>query len=223
MRQEEPSVSRVCVRSFALSIDGYGAGPRQDLQNPIGVRGLELMEWFFQTRAWRRMHGDEGGETGVDDSLAEQGFAGIGAWIIGRNMFGPVRGPWPDESWKGWWGDEPPYHTPVFVLTHHPRPTLDMTGGTEFHFITEGIHAALEQARLAAGGRDVRVGGGVSTIRQYLQAGLIDELHLAMRPVLLGSGEPLLQDLDLRALGYECTKSLAGERATHLFLRRAAS
>ena len=223
MRQEEPSVSRVCVRSFALSIDGYGAGPRQDLQNPIGVRGLELMEWFFQTRAWRRMHGDEGGETGVDDSLAEQGFAGIGAWIIGRNMFGPVRGPWPDQSWKGWWGDEPPYHTPVFVLTHHPRSTLDMAGGTEFHFITEGIHAALEQARLAAGGRDVRVGGGVSTIRQYLQAGLIDELHLAMRPVLLGSGEPLLQDLDLRALGYECTKTLAGERATHLFLRRAAS
>ena len=223
MRQEEPSVSRVCVRSFALSIDGYGAGPRQDLQNPIGVRGLELMEWFFQTRAWRRMHGDEGGETGVDDSLAEQGFEGIGAWIIGRNMFGPVRGPWPDQSWKGWWGDEPPYHTPVFVLTHHPRPTLDMAGGTEFHFITEGIHAALEQARLAAGGRDVRVGGGVSTIRQYLQAGLIDELHLAMRPVLLGSGEPLLQDLDLRALGYECTKTLAGERATHLFLRRAAS
>jgi len=223
MRQEEPSVSRVCVRSFALSIDGYGAGPRQDLQNPIGVRGLELMEWFFQTRAWRRMHGDEGGETGVDDSLAEQGFAGIGAWIIGRNMFGPVRGPWPDQSWKGWWGDEPPYHTPVFVLTHHPRPTLDMAGGTEFHFITEGIHAALEQARLAAGGRDVRVGGGVSTIRQYLQAGLIDELHLVMRPVLLGSGEPLLQDLDLRALGYECTKSIAGERATHLFLRRTAS
>ena len=223
MRQEEPSVSRVCVRSFALSIDGYGAGPRQDLQNPIGVRGLELMEWFFQTRAWRRMHGDEGGETGVDDSLAEQGFAGIGAWIIGRNMFGPVRGPWPDESWRGWWGDEPPYHTPVFVLTHHPRPTLSMAGNTEFHFVTGGIHAALEQARAAAGGRDVRVGGGVSTIRQYLQAGLIDELHLAMRPVLLGSGEPLLQDLDLRALGYECTKSLAGERATHLFLRRAAS
>ena len=216
-------MSRVCVRSFALSIDGYGAGPRQDLQNPIGVRGFELMEWLFQTRAWRRMHGEEGGETGVDNALAEQGFEGIGAWIIGRNMFGPVRGPWPDESWKGWWGDEPPYHTPVFVLTHHPRPTVNMAGGTDFHFITEGIHAALEQARLAAGGRDVRVGGGVSTIRQYLQAGLIDELHLAMRPVLLGSGEPLLQDLDLRALGYECTKTLAGERATHLFLRRAAS
>jgi len=216
-------VSKVCVRSFALSIDGYGAGPRQDLQNPIGVRGFELMEWFFQTRVWRRTHGEEGGETGVDDALAEQAFEGIGAWILGRNMFGPVRGPWPDESWKGWWGDEPPYHTPVFVLTHHPRPTLNMAGGTEFHFITEGIHAALEQARRAAGGRDVRVGGGVSTIRQYLQAGLIDELHLAMRPVLLGSGEPLLQDLDLRALGYECTKTIAGERATHLFLRRGAS
>jgi dihydrofolate reductase len=216
-------VSRVCVRSFALSIDGYGAGPRQDLHNPIGVRGLELMEWFFQTGAWRRMHGEEGGETGVDDALAEQGFEGIGAWIIGRNMFGPVRGPWPDESWKGWWGDEPPYHTPVFVLTHHPRPTLNMAGGTEFHFVTGGIHAALAQARTAAGARDVRVGGGVSTIRQYLQAGLIDELHLAVRPVLLGSGEPLLQDLDLCALGYECSKSIAGERATHVFVRRAAS
>jgi len=219
---EEPSVPTVCVRSFAVSIDGYGAGPGQDLNNPIGVRGFELMEWFFQTRAWRRMHGEEGGETGVDDALAEQGFEGIGAWIIGRNMFGPVRGPWPDESWQGWWGDEPPYHTPVFVLTQHARPTLSMAGGTEFYFVTGGIHAALEQARTAAGGRDVRVGGGVSTIRQYLQAGLIDELHLAMRPVLLGSGEPLLQDLDLRALGYECTKSIAGERATHVFVRRAA-
>jgi dihydrofolate reductase len=216
-------MSRVCVRSFALSIDGYGAGPRQDLHNPLGVRGFELMEWFFQTRAWRRMHGEQGGETGVDDAFAAQGFEGIGAWIIGRNMFGPVRGPWPDESWKGWWGDEPPYHTPVFVLTHHPRPTLYMAGGTEFHFVTAGVHAALEQARTAAGGRDVRVGGGVSTIRQYLQAGLIDELHLAVRPVLLGSGEPLLQDLDLRALGYECAKSIAGERATHVFVRRAAS
>ena len=216
-------MSRVCVRSFALSIDGYGAGPGQDLHNPLGVRGTELMEWFFQTRAWRSMHGQEGGETGVDDTLAAQGFEGIGAWIIGRNMFGPVRGPWPDESWQGWWGDEPPYHTPVFVLTHHPRPTLSMAGGTEFHFVTAGIHAALEQARAAAGGRDVRVGGGVSTIRQYLQAGLIDELHLALRPVLLGEGEHLLHDIDLRALGYECTKSISGERATHLLLRRGAS
>jgi len=216
-------VSRLCVRSFAVSIDGYGAGLRQDLDNPIGVRGMELMEWFFATRAWRGMHGEEGGETGIDNTLAEHGFEGIGAWILGRNMFGPVRGPWPDESWKGWWGDEPPYHTPVFVLTHHPRPTLKMAGGTEFHFITTGIRAALEQARAAAGGRDVRVGGGVSTIRQYLQAGLLDELHLAMRPVLLGSGEHLLRDIDLHALGYVCTESIAGERATHLFLRRAAS
>jgi dihydrofolate reductase len=216
-------VSRLCVRSFALSIDGYGAGLRQDLHNPIGVRGTELMEWFFQTRSWRRMHGQEGGETGVDDALVEQSFEGIGAWILGRNMFGPVRGPWPDDSWKGWWGDEPPYHTPVFVLTHHPRPPLKMAGGTEFRFIAEGIHAALEQARAAAGGRDVRVGGGVSTIRQYLQAGLIDELHLVMRPVLLGSGEHLLHDIDLRTLGYECTQSIAGERATHLLLRRGVS
>ena len=216
-------MSRLCVRSFALSIDGYGAGPGQDLHNPLGVRGTELMEWFFQTRAWRSMHGQEGGETGVDDTLAAQGFEGIGAWIIGRNMFGPVRGPWPDESWQGWWGDEPPYHTPVFVLTHHPRPTLSMAGGTEFHFVTAGIHAALEQASAAAGGRDVRVGGGVSTIRQYLQAGLIDELHLALRPVLLGDGEHLFHDIDLRTLGYECTKSISGERATHLLLRRGAS
>jgi dihydrofolate reductase len=216
-------VPRVCVRSFALSIDGYGAGPRQDLHNPIGVHGMEIMEWFFATRAWRNMHGEQGGETGIDDTFAEQGFADIGAWIIGRNMFGPVRGPWPDQSWRGWWGDEPPYHTPVFVLTHHARPTLSMAGGTEFHFITQGIHAALEQARAAAGGRDVRVGGGVSTIRQYLQAGLIDELHLVLRPVLLGSGEQLLRDIDLRTLGYECTESIAGERGTHLLLRRGAS
>ena len=213
-------MSRLCVRSFALSIDGYGAGPRQDLQNPLGVRGTDLMAWFFETRTWRRTHGEEGGETGVDDSLAGQGFEGIGAWILGRNMFGPVRGPWPDESWRGWWGDEPPYHTPVFVLTHHARPPLRMAGGTEFHFITGGIHAALAEARAAAGGRDVRVGGGVATVRQYLQAGLIDELHLALRPVLLGAGEHLLHDIDLCALGYECTNSIAGERATHMILRR---
>jgi dihydrofolate reductase len=213
-------MSKLCVRSFAISIDGYGAGPRQDLQNPLGVRGPELMEWFFETLAWRKMHGEPGGETGVDNTMAEQSFEEIGAWILGRNMFGPVRGPWPDESWRGWWGDEPPYHTPVFVLTHYPRAPLRMAGGTEFRFITGGIGAALEQARAAAGGRDVRLGGGVATIRQYLEAGLVDELHLAMRPVLLGSGEHLLHDLDLRALGYECAKSIAGERATHLFLRR---
>jgi dihydrofolate reductase len=215
-------MSKVVVRSFAVSIDGYGAGRNQDLQNPLGVRGPELMEWFFPTRVWRKMQGHADGETGVDNGVAELGFEGMGAWILGRNMFGPVRGPWPDESWKGWWGDEPPYHTPVFVLTHHPRKPLRMKGGTEFRFVTEGIQAALEQAKAAAGGRDVRLGGGVATIRQYLRAGLIDELHLAVRPVLLGSGEALLRDIDARALGYEIAKSVAGERATHVFLRKRA-
>jgi dihydrofolate reductase len=215
-------MSKLCVRSFAVSVDGYGAGPNQDLQNPLGVRGPELMEWFFQTRAWRRMHGLEDGETGVDNDIAAQGFAGIGAWILGRNMFGPVRGPWPDESWRGWWGEEPPYHTPVFVLTHHSRAPLAMAGGTEFRFVTAGIHAALEQARAAASARDVRLGGGVATIRQYLRAGLIDELGLAVRPVLLGAGEHLFKDIDLPALGYEVAGSSAGERATHVFIRRRA-
>ena len=206
------------VQSFSLSVDGFGAGPGQNLENPLGVNGPELMEWVFRTRFFQRMHGAGGGETGVDNGIAEQGFAGIGAWILGRNMFGPVRGPWPDESWKGWWGDEPPYHTPVYILTHHPRPPLRMAGGTEFTFVTEGIHAALEQAMAAAGGRDVRLGGGVSTIRQYLQAGLVDELHLAVRPVVLGQGEHLLGGIDMRSLGFECTRSVAGERATHVFL-----
>ncbi len=213
-------MSKLRVQSFAVSIDGYAAGPNQDIDNPLGVRGPELMEWFFQSRVWRKMHGMEGGETGVDNGIAEQGFAGIGAWILGRNMFGPVRGPWPDESWKGWWGEEPPYHVPVFVLTHHARAPIVMKGGTVFNFVTEGIHAALEKAKAAAGGGDVRLGGGVSTIRQYLRAGLVDEMHLALRPVLLGEGEHLLHDIDLRALGYECWKSVAGERATHLYLRK---
>jgi len=213
-------VSKVRVLSFALSLDGFGAGPDQSLENPLGVNGPEMFEWFFASRAWRRMHGQEGGDTGVDNAMAEASFVNIGAWILGRNMFGPVRGPWPDESWKGWWGDEPPYHVPVFVLTHHARPPLKMAGGTVFHFVTEGIHAALERAREAAGGRDVRIGGGVATIRQYLEARLIDDLHLATRPVLLGRGESLFRDLDLRMLGYECDKTVAGERATHIFLRR---
>lgn len=217
-------MSRLVVRSFAVSLDGYGAGPDQDLDHPLGVRGAELMDWFFNTRVFRRMHGQQdGGEAGVDDAVAARGFEGIGAWILGRNMFGPVRGPWPDASWRGWWGDEPPYHTPVFVLTHHARAPLSMAGGTEFRFVTEGLHAALEQARAAAAGRDVRLGGGVATIRQYLRAGLIDELHLALRPVLLGSGEQLFGDLDLQALGYECASHFSGERATHLFLRRRAA
>jgi dihydrofolate reductase len=213
-------LSKLVVRSFAISIDGYGAGPNQDLQNPVGAKGVELMEWFFHARVWRKMHGLEGGETGTDNEIAEQGFTGIGAWILGRNMFGPIRGPWPDDAWKGWWGDEPPYHTPVFVLTHYPRAPLKMAGGTEFRFVSEGIHAALEQATAAAGGGDIRLGGGVSTIRQFLAAGLIDELHLAIRPVLLGCGENLLRDMDLCALGYECVKSVAGERATHVFVSR---
>lgn len=213
-------MSKLRVQSFALSIDGYGAGPNQDLQNPIGVRGLELMDWFFHSRTWRKMHGYDDGETGVDNEMAEQGFGRVGAWILGRNMFGPVRGAWPDDSWKGWWGDEPPYHTPVFVLTHHPRAPLTMAGGTEFHFVTKGIHAALELASAAAGNRDIRLGGGVSTIRQYLRAGLIDELHLAISPVLLGSGEQLWNGIDAHALGYECAKCIPGERATHVFLRK---
>jgi len=215
-------MSKLRVLSFAVSIDGYGAGPDQDLQNPLGVHGPELMEWFLSTRVWRQMHGQDGGDTGIDNGMAKESFAGIGAWILGRNMFGPMRGPWPDDSWKGWWGDEPPYHTPVFVLTHYPRAPLRMAGATEFHFVTDGIHAALERAKAAAGDRDVRLGGGVATIRQYLRAGLVDELHLALRPVLLGSGENLLQDIDTRALGYECAQHVAGERATHVFLRKHA-
>ncbi|HTT69317.1 MAG TPA: dihydrofolate reductase family protein [Gemmatimonadales bacterium] len=214
-------MTRVRVHSFAMSLDGFGAGPDQDLANPLGAGGPLLMDWFFHTRTWQAMNGNPtGGETGLDNDVAGQGFAGIGAWILGRNMFGPVRGPWPDDSWKGWWGDEPPYHTPVFVLTHHPRPPLRMTGGTEFRFVTDGIHAALRQATEAAGGGDVRVGGGVATIRQYLAAALLDELHLAIRPVLLGAGEALLAGMNLPALGYECASHVAGERALHVFLRR---
>jgi dihydrofolate reductase len=213
-------MSKLRVQSFAVSLDGYAAGPHQDLQNPLGARGPELMEWFFPTRVFQTMHGHGDGETGVDNAMAEQGFVGVGAWILGRNMFGPVRGPWPDDSWRGWWGEEPPYHVPVFVLTHHARPPLTMRGGTVFHFVTDGIHAALEQARNAADGRDVRIGGGTAIVRQYLRAGLIDELHLAVRPIVLGSGENLWQGVDAAALGYECTRHVAGERAMHVFLRR---
>jgi dihydrofolate reductase len=213
-------MSNVVVKCFAVSIDGFGAGPDQDLQNPLGVRGPELMQWFFPTRVFRRMQGQGDGETGFDNDLAEQGMAGLGAWILGRNMFGPVRGPWPDESWRGWWGDEPPYRVPVFVLTHHARPSFEMRGGTVFHFVTDGPEAALARAKEAAGGRAVRIGGGVATVRQYLRARLIDELHLAMSPVLLGRGENLFHGLDLAALGYRCTRTVAGERATHVFLAK---
>jgi dihydrofolate reductase len=215
-------MSLLRVQSFAVSLDGFSAGPHQDLENPLGVRGPELMEWFFPTRVFQQMHGEGDGETGVDNDIAERGFENMGAWILGRNMFGPVRGPWPDDRWKGWWGDEPPYHVPTFVLTHHPRPPLQMKGGTTFHFVTDGIHSALEQAKAAANGRDVRLGGGVSTIRQFLQARLIDSLHLAVRPILLGEGEELWHGLDMRALGYEVAEHMQGERAMHLFIRKRA-
>jgi dihydrofolate reductase len=213
-------MSRLRVQCFAVSIDGFGAGIAQNLENPLGERGPELMDWFLHTRVWRAQHGLVGGETGIDNEMAAQGFAGIGAWILGRNMFGPVRGPGPDETWRGWWGDEPPYHVPVFVLTHHPRQSIPMAGGTVFHFVTDGIRAALERARDAAGGLDVRLGGGVSTIRQYWTAGLIDDLHLAVRPVVLGRGEHLWNAIDARALGYTCVESVAGERAMHAILRK---
>ncbi len=214
-------MSRVVVRGFGVSADGFSAGPSQSLEHPLGVRGEELMAWFFETRVWRQHQGQEGGETGTDNRMAERGFTNIGAWILGRNMFGPVRGPWPDESWRGWWGEEPPYHVPTFVLTHHERKPLRMQGGTTFHFVTGGIREALDRAQAVAGGRDIRIGGGVSTVRQYLEAKLIDELHLALRPVLLGQGEALWRGLDLRALGYEIAESTPGERAIHLLVRRA--
>ena len=213
---------RIRVAAFSISIDGYGAGPRQSLENPLGVGGMELHQWAFATRTFQRMHGGEGGTTGVDEGFAARSFDNVGAWILGRNMFGPVRGPWPDDAWKGWWGEDPPYHVPVFVLTHHPREPLVMQGGTTFHFVAGGIRTALEQATAAAGGRDVRIGGGIATIRQFLEAGLIDELHLAISPVLLGAGEHLFGDLDLVRLGYRCTGSTAGERATHVILSRPA-
>jgi dihydrofolate reductase len=213
-------MSKVRVACFGMSLDGFSAGPDQSLENPLGVGGPQIMGWYFPTHVFKTMVGAGDGETGVDNAMAEDSFKNVGANILGRNMFGPVRGPWPDESWRGWWGDEPPYHTPVFVLTHHPRASISMRGGTEFHFVTDGIEAALDRAREAAGGRDVRIGGGASTVRQYLQARLIDELHIALQPVLIGAGESLMQGLNLQALGYQCHKSVAGERATHLFVRK---
>jgi len=219
---ERNPMPRLRVQSFSLSLDGFGAGPAQDLQHPLGVRGPELMEWFFHTRAWRAMHGQDGGDTGIDHTMAEQGFAGIGAWILGRNMFGPVRGPWVDDEWKGWWGNNPPYHCSVFVLTHHPRAPLVMQGGTTFHFVTDSMQAALARAREAAAGADVRIGGGVATVRQYLVAGLIDELHFAVAPVLLGRGENLFVGLDLPKLGYRISKRMPTEHATHIVLTKAA-
>jgi len=213
-------MTKLRVHCFSISVDGYGAGPGQDLANPIGVGGMALHEWVFATRTFKRMHGSEGGTTGIDDEFAARGFSNIGAWILGRNMFGPFRGPWLDATWKGWWGDNPPFRTPVFVLTHHRRPSISMAGGTVFHFIADGIHAALEQATDAAKGQDIRLGGGVATIRQYLCAGLIDELNLTIAPVLLGSGEHLLSGIDLPKLGYQLTEHVATASATHIVLAK---
>jgi len=215
---------RVRVNCFAVSLDGFAAGPGQELRQPMGAGGMALHEWVFPTRSFRRQHGGgEDGTTGVDDDFAARGMAGLGAWILGRNMFGPIRGGWGDLAWKGWWGDVPPYRVPVFVLTHHPRPPLEMAGGTTFHFVTEGMHEALRRAREAAGEKDVRIGGGTATVRQYLEAGLIDELHLAIAPVLLGRGENLFAGLDLPGLGYERTEHMASAQATHVvFTKRPA-
>jgi dihydrofolate reductase len=213
-------MSRLRVNSFSVSLDGYGAGADQTVENPLGKGGEELHEWMFPTRTFQNLYGKKPGTTGTDDVYAARGFDNLGAWIMGRNMFGPVRGEWPDDSWKGWWGDNPPYHVPVFVLTHHPRESIEMEGGTVFHFVTNGIEAALDRAREAAGGKDIRVGGGAATIRQYLQAGLIDELHLAFAPRLLGSGEPLLTGLDMPALGYSVTETAATEKALHVVLTK---
>jgi dihydrofolate reductase len=214
-------MAKVRVESFCISLDGFGAGVDQTLENPLGVGGEGLHGWLVKTAFFHKMCGDEGGATGIDNDFAVRGFENIGAWILGRNMFGPIRGPWPDESWKGWWGDTPPYHTDVFVLTHFPRAPLRMDGGTTFHFITEGIHAAREKALQSAGGRDVRIGGGVSTIRQYLTERLIDELHIAISPVLLGAGESLFAGLNLAALGYQCVDHVPTESATHIILRKS--
>lgn len=214
---------RVRVQCFSISLDGYGAGPNQDINNPLGVAGPELMKWLTSTRTFQKyLFGVDGGTTGIDNDFAAEGFENIGAWILGRNMFGPVRGPWPDESWRGWWGENPVYHCPVFVLTNHAREPLVMEGGTTFHFITGGIEEALDLAKKAANGKDVRIGGGANTIQQFLRAGLIDELHFAISPVMLGGGERLFEGLDMRALGYECVQFTATDNATHVVLRHNA-
>ncbi len=214
-------MTKVKVAAFSVSLDGYGAGTDQSKQDPLGKRGEELHEWMFPTKMFQSLYGKGVGTEGVDNDFAEKSFENLGAWIMGRNMFGPIRGPWPDDEWKGWWGENPPYHVPVFVLTNHPRKPLVMKGGTVFHFVTDGIESALEQAKKAANGKDIRIGGGASTVRQFLTAGHIDELHLAFSPVFLGSGENLFHGIDLVALGYK-SETVQGERATHVLLRKTA-
>jgi dihydrofolate reductase len=216
----ESPMPKLRVHGFTISLDGYGAGPNQNLENPLGVGGVALHEWAFATRTFRKMFGSDGGTTGIDDEFAARGFHNIGAWIIGRNMFGPVRGPWRDDTWKGWWGDNPPYHTPVFVLTNHPRASIAMSGNTTFHFVTDGIGAALQQAADAANGQDIRLGGGVATIQQCLRAELVDEMHLAISPILLGTGEHLLAGIDAQKLGYQCTEHVPTQNATHVVITK---
>lgn len=213
-------MSKVRVAGFGVSLDGFGAGAEQSLENPLGLRGPEILQWFFHTKTFRAMHDQEGGSVDLDDEFAHRAMDNFGAFILGRNMFGPIRGPWPDDSWKGWWGDNPVYHAPTFVLTHHAREPLVMQGGTTFYFITGGIEEALHRAKQAAGDKDIKIGGGVSTVRQYLQAGLIDSLHLAIAPVLLGRGEALFAGLDLSALGYSVSSRNASEKATHIMLEK---
>ena len=216
-------MSRLRVHCFSISLDGFGAGPNQDINNPLGVGGEDLHQWLFPTRVFQKMQGKDEGIIGVDNDFPERGFERIGAWILGRNMFGPIRGAWPDEKWKGWRGDAPPYHTPVFVLTHHPRAAVKMDGGTTFHFVTDGIHAALQRAKEEANGLDVRLGGGAATIRQYLQAGLVDELHVAVSPMILGSGESLFGGIDLLKLGYKCAERVTSPAALHMVLTKGAT
>jgi len=213
-------MSKLRVNCFGISLDGFGAGPNQDLSNPLGIGGIDLLQWFFPTRVFKKMHGDGDGTTGIDNDFAERGLDHIGAWILGRNMFGPIRGEWPDDKWKGWWGDNPPYHTQVFVLTHYPHASVQMDGGTTFHFVSDGIEAALKRAREAAGGLDVRLGGGPATIRQYLQTGLVDQLHIAVSPVVLGNGESLFAGIDLLKLGYKCTEHVTSPAALHIVLTK---
>jgi dihydrofolate reductase len=213
-------MSKVRVGGFSISLDGFGAGPEQSLEHPLGKRGQELHQWMHGTRFFRAMIGLDGGSEGVDQDYAHRAMDGFGAFILGRNMFGPIRGPWPDESWKGWWDANPPYHAPTFVLTHYPRDPIEMEGGTTFIFVTGGIEAALEQARAAAGDLDVKIGGGVDTVRQYLRAGLVDELHFALSPVVLGQGEAMFAGIDLSALGFSVTEHRASEHATHIVLGR---
>jgi dihydrofolate reductase len=216
-------MQKLRVQCFSISIDGFGAGRDQSLENPLGIMGTELHKWFFPTKTFQQKMCKEKGTTGIDNDYAERGFSNLGAWIMGRNMFGPIRGPWPDDKWEGWWGNNPPYHVPVFVLTNHKRDSIEMEGGTTFHFVTEGIHSALEHAFDAARGRDVRLGGGVSTIRQYLEAKLIDEMHIAVSPVLLGSGENLFSNINFVSLGYKCTEHVSTENAIHIIIKKSSS